>query len=97
MAASFPCSVIRRGIVRKDIGVPHHLKRIARKTNIILTIAFMEVGQDLSQPVHYTAAFSATQALPFDFVWFTPRAVRADTDARQVEEIRKAVKNHSQN
>src|SRR5204862_6572266 len=63
------------GHVRNDRGVPAHLARHAPGTRAA-SIAFLEVDEAKTTPAAYAAAFDG--ALPFDFVWFTPRV--DDTD-----------------
>ena len=63
------------GHARNDRGVPAHLARHAPGTRAA-SVAFIEVDEAKTSPVAYAAAFDG--ALPFDFVWFTPRV--DDTD-----------------
>lgn len=64
------------GHTRRDRGVPKDLA--ARDpSRPVTSIAFVEVEHDRMQPGDYAERFAAT-ALPFDFVWFTPRASDED-------------------
>jgi len=66
------------GHVRTDRGVPLVL-RDARKVDprAIVSVAFVEVERGLVDPKAYSASFF-TDALPFDYVWFTPRVDEND-------------------
>ena len=63
------------GHARNDRGVPAHLARHAPGSRAA-SVAFLEVDPAKTSPAAYGAAFD--DALPFDFVWFTPRADDAD-------------------
>ena len=64
------------GHVRTDRGVPRHLAdMLAGRT--VLAVAFVEVIADKPDPAAYAAIYE-TDHLPFDAVWFTPRAERED-------------------
>jgi uncharacterized iron-regulated protein len=63
------------GHTRNDRGVPAHLARHAPGTRVA-SVAFLEVDPAKATPAAYAAAFDG--ALPFDYVWFTPRV--DDTD-----------------
>jgi hypothetical protein len=76
------------GHVRADRGVPLALAgaaanmasidaRTPRSAVRLLTVALVEVRREWRAPAAYAAAFSAS-ALPFDYVWFTPRASDVD-------------------
>ncbi|MBL6954961.1 MAG: ChaN family lipoprotein [Alphaproteobacteria bacterium] len=68
------------GHVRKDLGVPIFLAR--HQPNVrITTVAFMEVQEGVLDPSEYAESFSAS-AVPFDYVWFTPRADDEDHCAK---------------
>jgi len=58
--------------IRQDLGVPNYLlaknPRIEREK--IVSLSFMEVGQELMEPQEYLQAFGEQRA--FDFIWFTP-------------------------
>ena len=64
------------GHVRRDRGVPLHLARQAPDASIA-SVAFVEVDAAGQKPADYTAKFGA-DALPFDYVWFTPKVDEAD-------------------
>jgi uncharacterized iron-regulated protein len=63
------------GHVRADRGVPRALNEGAHAT--LLGVALLEVRREWREPAAYAVAF-ATSTLPFDYVFFTPRA--SDTD-----------------
>jgi uncharacterized iron-regulated protein len=63
------------GHARKDRGVPAQLaKAFAAEA---LSVGLLEVQASWRDPAEYAAAFGAS-ALPFDYVWFTPRASDED-------------------
>lgn len=64
------------GHARSDRGVPLELRRKDPKATIA-TVAFAEVDRDARDPRGYAKRWNADR-LPFDFVWFTPRASDAD-------------------
>jgi len=64
------------GHVRADRGAPLYLKKRP------LVIAFVEVEPDLERPQEYLDGLFATGA-SFDYLWFTPRATRADPCAEK--------------
>ena len=59
------------GHARKDRGVPLAL-HAQEPTARVASVAFVEVEPGAAAPGAYAARFG-TKALPFDFVWFTPR------------------------
>ena len=59
------------GHVRSDLGVPRYLSRLAPGRSLV-TIVFLEVADDATTPAAYGERYQG--ALPFDFLWFTPRA-----------------------
>jgi len=77
-------SSIPRGVVailgsshaRRDIGLPLYFAARDPKAHII-SIAFIEVSPDVTDPKTYLADSSTGEA-PFDVVWFTPRVERGD-------------------
>ena len=68
------------GHVRKDLAVPVFLARYQPDVRIT-TVAFVEVRDGVLDPTDYAASFS-TPVLPFDYVWFTPRADDEDHCAK---------------
>jgi uncharacterized iron-regulated protein len=64
------------GHVRRDRGVPVHLALQAPNASIA-SVAFVEVDAAASKPGDYAARFGS-DTLPFDYVWFTPKADEAD-------------------
>ena len=64
------------GHARSDRGVPLRL-RAARPTARIVSVGFVEVDAALDTPHQYASRFGADK-LPFDYVWFTPRATDDD-------------------
>ncbi len=64
------------GHARADRGVPAWLARLAPGRRV-LAVAFVEVDADRPDPGAYADVFNADR-LPFDFVWFIPRADRPD-------------------
>ena len=67
------------GHVRNDRGVPSYLGMRAPDATIA-TLAPLEVQAERTQPADYAAAYGG--ALPFDWVWFTPRMDDDDSCAR---------------
>ncbi len=64
------------GHVHRDRGAPLYLR--ARKAGAsIVTLAFAEADRDTPDPRAYAPRYGS-KALPFDFVWFTPRATDED-------------------
>ncbi|MCR4303010.1 MAG: ChaN family lipoprotein [Gallionella sp.] len=84
LMADSAVAVIERGVVaivgsihaRRDIGLPLYFAARDPKARII-AVAFVEVSPGVTDPRAYLAD-SATGEAPFDVVWFTPRAARAD-------------------
>jgi uncharacterized iron-regulated protein len=67
--------VAGNGHVRRDRGAPTVLTA-AEPPNLVV-LGLVEVRPDWTEPERYNAAFGSSN-LPFDFVWFTPRASDAD-------------------
>ncbi len=66
------------GHTRTDYGIPFYLRQESPKLSLI-SIAFIEVSKQKLKAKDYTQAWNqTTQKLPFDYVWFTPRAKRDD-------------------
>lgn len=59
------------GHARRDHGVPFYLARLAPGRSV-LVVAFVEVEEGETSPAAYGTRFG--DSIPFDFVWFTPRA-----------------------
>ena len=57
---------------RKDYAAPIVLERLHPGQNL-LSVAFIEVDDTLKSPENYAHDFGA-DTIPFDYVWFTPRA-----------------------
>ena len=72
------------GHVRRDRGVPVHLARQAPEASIA-SVAFVEVEAAEPKPGDYGKRFGS-DALPFDYVWFTPKV----DDADPCEKLKKA-------
>ena len=64
------------GHTRRDRGAGRDLLARDPKRPLV-SIAFAEVQADKTEPSAYAPRWNAT-ALPFDFVWFTPRATDED-------------------
>jgi len=66
------------GHTRNDYGIPFYLQQENPELSII-SIAFVEVSDNESDPEEYAGAWSKTaRQLPCDYVWFTPKAERED-------------------
>jgi uncharacterized iron-regulated protein len=91
IAASDPDGAILvagAGHVRKDYGIPVYLSAKAAGKQVI-SIAFVEVDNQKSEPPNYTLA---NGRLPFDYVWFTPRVDDEDPCEKfksQFEQLKK--------
>src|SRR5207249_517783 len=68
------------GHVRTDRGVPLHLQRRAPSVPVV-SLAFLEVEAAADAPAAYAARFEG--ALPFDYIWFTPRVDDVDPCSRR--------------
>jgi len=73
LAAQRTATVLIAGIghVRRDRGVPLYLPG-----EDVLSIGFVEVQEDKRAPRDYFDGFATSAS--FDYIWFTPRAVRED-------------------
>ena len=60
------------GHARRDIAVPRVAALLAPQANTV-TVSFIEVDDASADPAAYADNFAA-ESLPFDYVWFTPRA-----------------------
>ena len=81
-----------KGHARVDHGVPFHLRRLAPGAKVI-SLAPLEVSDGETDPQAYAARFSA-EALPFDYVWFTPRPEREPACERFADQLRRAKERH---
>ena len=81
-----------KGHARVDYGVPFHLRRLAPGKTVV-SLAPLEVSEDETDPRAYAARFSA-EALPFDYVWFTPRPEREPACERFADQLRRAKERH---
>jgi uncharacterized iron-regulated protein len=82
------------GHARTDAGAPRALEHANGKpsrSDAVVSIAFIEVQRDKTRPQDYAPAFGVA-SLPFDYVWFTPRA----SDVDHCEELRKHHAPHPQ-
>jgi uncharacterized iron-regulated protein len=68
--------ILGRGHARRDVGVPLYLAT-RRPGTRVLSIGFVEVGAGKTAPAQYETERIGT-ALPYDILWFTPRAERPD-------------------
>ena len=80
------------GHARADRGVPWHLRRMAPGRSAV-AVGLLEVVQGEVDPADYVAAFH-TDAMPFDFVWFTPRTDESDPCEVYAEQLRRAKQRH---
>jgi uncharacterized iron-regulated protein len=80
--------VAGNGHVRRDRGVPAQLQHAYGAKS--LAIGLLEVRAEVMTPDGYAESFG-TRALPFDYVWFTPRA--SDTD--HCAELRERMRAHA--
>lgn len=64
------------GHTRNDRGVPVYIRKKDQYSKI-LSLAWVEVSDEDNDPEPYAARWGA-EALPFDYVWFTPQEDRVD-------------------
>lgn len=76
------------GHARLDIGAPSVLAKLDPKARMA-SMVLIEVDDAETDPARYAGRFSA-DGLPFDFVWFTPRA----NDRDYCAELRKRFEGH---
>ncbi|NKB58581.1 MAG: hypothetical protein GKS00_19805 [Alphaproteobacteria bacterium] len=76
------------GHARHDFGAPNTVAVLAPNARIV-TVTLIEVEDGETDPTRYASRFSAA-TLPFDFVWFTPRA----NDRDYCAELRERFKGH---
>ena len=74
------------GHVRGDWGVPFHLNRRASNTRIV-TVGLIEVEKDVLDPAAHAAHYDG--AIPFDFIWFTPRVDDNDPCEAYAEQLKR--------
>lgn len=66
------------GHTRTDYAIPYYLHQEAPELKI-MSLTFMEVSEGEFSPKEYVKAWSdSARQLPFDYVWFTPKAERED-------------------
>ncbi len=75
------------GHARADRGVPTRLRMLVPGVTV-LSIAFLEVEADETNPAAYAEGLGA-KTLPFDAVWFTGRAEREDPCAQMERHVKK--------
>ena len=78
------------GHVRRDYGIPTYLASKVPTASVI-SVAFLEVSQDLVEPTVYATRFDCP-TLPFDYIWFTPRVDDQDPCAafeKQLQQLQK--------
>ena len=75
------------GHVRADLGVPSHLRRMA-PGKAVAAIGLLEVEEGKNHPSAYGAGFDG--ALPFAFVWFSPRVDNLDPCEKYADKLRRA-------
>jgi len=80
------------GHARADHGVPYRLGILAPEGRA-LGLAMVEVDPDETDPGANAARFNAP-TLPYDYVWFTPRAARAEPCERFADQLRRAKERH---
>ena len=73
-AARYKILIAGNGHVRNDWGVPRYLET---RQGGLISIGLLEVETGRNRPADYMQDWH-DQALPFDYVWFTPRAGRED-------------------
>ena len=84
--------VAGNGHVRLDRGVPWHLSGLSPGSEV-LSIGLIEVSESKATPEAY-ATFFNTHTLPFDFVWFSPRADVQDPCEKYAESLQRARDQH---
>ena len=80
------------GHTRLDWGVAWHLVRRSPEKSVI-SVGMLEVNADMTKPAEYAANWDVA-GLPFDFVWFTPRADEDDPCDKYAEQLKKIGKSH---
>ncbi len=79
------------GHVRNDRAVPLHLALAGSKQRVV-SIGTVDVRAELSAPQDYAPLMHA-EALPFDYVWFSPRASNKDPCERFRKQLEQMGKN----
>ena len=69
-------AIVGRDHARRDIGLPLYFAARAPSARIF-SIGFVEVSEGKADPKEYEAK-SATGDAPYDVIWFSPRAERAN-------------------
>ena len=88
LSSSMPVVLIAGGgHIRADRGVPVHLAHFAPVAKRF-AVLFQEVTADRAEPDSYGADFPGG-VLPYDLVWFTPRAEREDQCDKLAEQMKK--------
>jgi uncharacterized iron-regulated protein len=83
------------GHARGDHGVPFHLRRRAPEGAVITTVGIAQVSHSDPEPADYAGRYGV-EALPFDFVWFTPRIDETDPCDKFADQLRRAKERHEQ-
>lgn len=84
--------VTGNGHAREDRGVPLRLAAFDIDPAQVLSIAPLEVQEGVTDPAAYAGLFDGSDGLPFDIVWFSPRADAVD----QCAQLRERMKNRKQ-
>jgi uncharacterized iron-regulated protein len=80
------------GHARADHGVPWHLRRMAPGRSVT-SVGLIEVESGMTEPAAYAAKFGGGR-LPFDIVWFTPRADDRDPCDAYADQLERARRRH---
>lgn len=80
------------GHTRTDWGVPWHLRRMVPDKRAT-SVGLIEVDPEESDPAAYAPRFHGT-GLPFDFVWFTPRANEQHPCDAYADQLQRAKERH---
>lgn len=81
------------GHARRDFGTPRVVAALDRHARIA-ALAILEVQDGDTDPAAYAKQFGVP-ALPFDYVWFTPRANDRDYCAELKQQFREQKDNHA--
>lgn len=79
------------GHVRADRGVPWYL---GEPEGSVVTIGFVEVSDGVTEPADYAQYYDG--AIPFDYLWFTPRDNDIDHCKELEERMKKMKAGHGQ-